>query len=311
MRERVKFFYDNASVLPINKYLVGFYGINVKEALDKMGRDATITNEAVYNKMIGNKELYNKHLAQFLTTHASSDKYEVELKWTAVNVSIPNVQAETVSDVNIDSVKNINYPLIKKHTNTGKIKIDIVENRTMTMYHFFNAIQNRFFYPKALRPRSSFQKLGMYIIVLGNDVVTKIEKSGDNSYLSVDESSNVPLQVFEFNSIVPLGISEISLSQTIPTKKLEYNVTFEAPNLFQSSFKTISEFKGLRDNTSGRQFLKVENENTDNGGISVGGEYATRITKTEANKNEPLKTVFELTKEELITSSNQYFPKDV
>ena len=75
---------------------------------------------------------------------------------------------------------------------------------------------NQFYNPKVLKPRSSFQKLGMYIIILNGERFSTL----DNSH----EISSVPLQMFEFNSIVPLGISELPFAQPIPNKKLEYSI---------------------------------------------------------------------------------------
>jgi hypothetical protein len=290
MAQRIEYFYNRASILANNKFLVGLYGEYVKSALDKMYEYAQFTGDPTNKttKLINDKQLYVTQLENFLADHANpkGDFREIELKWTAKGISIPNVKTTTETSLNIDAIKTLYYPLVKGHEATGKIVVNIVENRTMTMYHFFNALTNQFFNPKILKPRSSFQKLSMYVIVLNGEQYENVQdilsttrymdenvmsttKWMENGVLKTQANKeqvlktktmvvgeetkryieSIPLQVFEFNSIVPINISDISLSSAEP-KKVEYTVTFEAPNLFQSSFNTLNEFAYLRDNSS-------------------------------------------------------------
>lgn len=246
-------FYNNASILPKHRYFVGLYGENVNQSLKKMA-DSVVGNTL-------QKKLQKSALDRFIKNHAfytQGGKYdgnaEVQLKWTVKNVSVPSVQTEIENNFTIDAVKTINYPLIKGQKSNGILKLDIVENRDMTMYHFFNALMNSFFNAQVLKAKSSFHKLGMYVCILNG-----VEAPNNLNPESKEITDIYPLQIFEFNSIVPLGIGELNPSTSLQGEKLEYSVTFQAPNLFQSSFQTISDFNGLRDNSSDKTLGAMAN----------------------------------------------------
>jgi hypothetical protein len=362
MAQRIEYFYNRASILANNKFLVGLYGEYVKTAFTKMQEYARFTGDPNNKiaKLINGKKLYETQVQKFLADHANpnSDFKEIELKWTAKGVRIPNVTTVTETTLNIDAIKTLYYPLIKGHIATGKIALDIVENRTMTMYHFFNALMNQFFDPKILKPRSSFQKLSMYIAVLNGEQYENIQDILSTTKYMEDEISttkwmengelktksnivgqvlktktmvvgeetkrfieSIPLQIFEFNSIVPNNMSDITLSSSDP-KKVEYTITFEAPNLFQSSFNTLGEFAFLRDNSSDDLIRnRALGALDDNGGYlarqdKAGSENKSAAQSTISAYNKTMKieeknstkaiglTVFEIDPSELISYEN-------
>jgi len=237
-------FYEQSSVLPANKYFVGLWGDYVEGAINMMRHKSEKNGVHSY---------FNSMFGDFLSRHVST-KNQIDLDWTVEAVKVPTVQTKTVTDFNIDAVKSINYPLIVNHNGTGIVSLNIVEDKQMMLYHFFNSLMNNFFNPTVLKPRSSFQKMGIFVIVMnGVDITTSTQQT--KGRVKVTQSHDAaPLQIFEFNSAVIKNVGDISLTQDLPAKLIRYTVTFEVPNLFQSSFKTT--FKGLRDITTDGKFLR-------------------------------------------------------
>jgi len=306
MEERIQFFYQKASILPNNKFLVGLYGPYVNQALLKMGRDAEFTSNVNTQKFTEGNLVHKSHFSDFLKRHTNGTTKlvgdEVELKWATRSVTIPTIQSDIIEDINIDTIKTIQYPLIKGHIPTGTIKLDIVEDRTMSIYHFFNALMNRFFNPKILKPKSSFQKLNMYIIILNQDV--------PDPKLNPKGVFDIPVQMFEFNSIVPTGMTDLSFSHDMPTKKTEFSISFKAPNLFQSSYKTINEFRNIRNNSTDAALAKIKETSTDVGGMALQSEYL--IDQEKSTEDDPL-FIFEVRNNDagLKHENNGFFRDDI
>jgi len=260
MKQRIDDFYGNSSVFRTNRFLVGFYGEYVRQAIKKLESDAK-TERYNSNVFSGNQKLafgehiYLNALDRWKELHYNAEEEQVELKWTCESVTIPNTQVSIGNTkLLLDSVKSIKYPFITSGTDSiEKISINIIDTRDLMMYQFFNALLNRFFTPQILKPRSSFHKLGMYVAVLQEDFV----KSGgikENTEFRDADLDAVVKQIFEFNSIVIDGIPQLTFDQK-GESILKYKINFSAPNTFQGSFKTS--FKGLRNNTSDRQFLDL------------------------------------------------------
>lgn len=279
---RIQKFYENGSILTENKYIVGFYGENVKKAFDKMKRSAgnrlsaeesTAQFRTRKNGSIIADNTYSKMFwwwaSTFIPDWSDSDTKEVELRWTASNVVIPSVKPTTVKDFAMDSTKTLWYPLITGNQATDKIILTVVEERGMGMYQFFNALTNTFFTTQLLKPKSSFQKLAMYIIILNGEYVTSNHTliDVDTSIHRTESIMDIPLQIFEFNSIVPLGVSPLTFKQGDNNDKVTFTVEFEAPNIFQGSYASTS-VRGLRDNSTSANFLDGV---TDSGALSGNG----------------------------------------
>ncbi len=257
MKERIDEFYGNASIFRPNKFLVGFYGEYVRQAIEKLKSDAKFERSAS-NQYTGNIKtslgdtVYLTALDRWLSKHYNSEDEQVELKWTCTDAELPSVQASVDNSYMIDSIKSIRHPLVKSATDdVQQIKIGIMEDRNMMMYQFFNALMNRFYTPQILKPRSSFHKLGMYVAVLQEDFVIPhgVKENGTPRDKDLDA---VVSHIFEFNSVVMAGIPTLNFNNKID-QPLKYSLSFYAPNTFQGSFKTS--FKGLRNNSSDKQFL--------------------------------------------------------
>lgn len=293
MQERVDLFLTNATIFKPNKYFVGFYGPYLDEAIAKlteevneMGRDTP--------KIQKNTAVHKKALDRWLKLYYDSEEKVLDLKWACSNVTVPHVEPGTKSDTTIDAIKTINYPLIQTYGKTKIVKLNIVEDRNMMMYQFFNALVNRFFSPQILKPKSSFQKLGMYIAVVQEDWVNSQGVNGTYNIVNEDRATirdaileDVTVQIFEFNSVVPKGISDFTFSSETPTKKMEFSIGFEVPNTFQDSFKTT--FKGLRNNTADPVFLQPLDAST----LTPDGKYNdSHFTVSKAELNTKVNGVF-------------------
>lgn len=252
---RIETFYNNGSILTNNKYIVGLYGENVKKAIDKMSKKAsgrlnseetkTTPENSLFkgreNSLIIPKTTYEIMFNRWKLTFApSKDNDEVELRWTASKVVIPTTQAVTEATHAMDSTKSLWYPIIKSVGKTSKVTLTIVEERGMGMYQFFNALMNQFFSTQVLKPKSSFQKLAMYIIILNGEYIEHNKKT---------HIIDIPLQIFEFNSIVPKGISDLTFESGETPNIISFTVDFDVPNVFQGSYASTT-MKGLMDRTS-------------------------------------------------------------
>lgn len=300
MKKRIDDFYGNASVFRPNKFLVGFYGEYVRQAIQKLRSDAEVErfSNNLYNgnqkESLGDK-VYLRALNRWLKKHYNHKQEQIELKWTCTDVELPSVQTQVHNSYLVDSVTSIRHPLLISGTNDlQQVKIGIMEDRNMMVYQFFNALLNRFFTPQILKPRSSFHKLGMYVAVLQEDFVIPRGSDGtgnprERGMLETGVPRDMDLdaivsQVFEFNSIVMSGMPTLDFNNKID-KPLTYNLSFYTPNTFQGSFKTS--FKGLRNNTSDKQFLS----GVDSNGMDKTGQYynrnnfeiSTNRLKTNAN----------------------------
>lgn len=259
METRITEFYGNSSIYRPNKFLVGFYGEYVDQAVNKLGLDSR-TERNPNNQFNGNikqekgTDINNQALNLWKSRHYSQSDSQVELKWACSDVNIPSVQTRVESQLMIDSIKSIEYPLVMGHTGIQQVTIEITENRNLMFYQFFNALMNRFFTPQILKPRSSIHKLGMYIAVLQEDFVIP-QGIQENDVQRTKDLDAVVSQVFEFNSIVIKGIPELNFNNNIKGP-LKYSIKFDVPNAFQGSFKTSkTSFKGLRNNTSDTGFI--------------------------------------------------------
>lgn len=303
MKQRIDEYYGSASIYRPNKFIVGFYGEYVNQAVAKLISDAD-TERYPSNRYNGNQKVslktkvYRNALEQWKQKHYVQEDSMVELKWACSDVTIPSTQVETETGVLIDSIKSAQFPLVKSYGGIQQVSVTITEDRHMMMYQFFNALLNRFFTPQIQKPRSSLHKLGMYIAVLQEDFVVH-NGNGEGSELEngsirgvyTDNPGGSDLdaavsQVFEFNSIVLKGIPELRFENNIQDK-LSYTLKFDVPNSFQGSFKTSA--KGMRDNTSDRMFLANNSLKDD------GKEYITEN--------------FEVSTSQLLTTTNGVYEK--
>ena len=303
---RIESFYNNGSILTDNKYIVGLYGENVLNALSELS-DKASDRTAFKGRNDGIKipeNTYTKMFNRWRETFVSTGFDEVELRWAVNNVKIPIVKPTTDSSFSMDTVKSLWYPIVTGAQKTDTVTLSIVEERGMGFYQFFNALMNQFFTPQVLKPKSSFQKISMYIIILNGEYISSQKDANIKDYvdqlaqgrvigISKEVKKNIidiPLQIFEFNSIVPKDISPLVFKQDDKPSKVSFTVTFEAPNLFQGSYKTTT-LKGLMDRTTDRTNF---NEATDK------SELLGRIGDYNAN-------AFTLKSGDLKTPSNGWY----
>lgn len=266
IKERIEFFYNRGSVLPSNKFYVGLWGQYLLEAIVRMKRDVSLGNSS-FEHTNNAKAQVN----QFEDTYVINNGEELDFQWTVNSITVPTVQAETKNVNAIDTIKNISFPLIANHEGTGLIKLDIVEDRQMGLYQFFNALTNTFFNSAAMKARNSFHKLGLYVIVINGDFI----EEGIESF----HPHEVPLQIFQFESIAFKGITNLRFEQKLEADIVKYTVTFEAPNLFQLSYQNFGSFTGLQDNTG-----DIQNFATDASGVGGNGSYNKNKFELDASE---------------------------
>lgn len=272
--QRVASFFNNASIHVPNKFVVGFWGDYVTSAIQYLS-DYSVTDPRLnVPKRVDQINLYSDILYRWLSIHCPEYQQSnqstsinprntikpitaVELLWACESITFPgSVSPKFNTEMTLDTYKTIPYPVITGHNGPGEVRLTITEDRTLMFYQFFNAMMNQFFDPLTMKPRNSFQKLGMYVIVIdGYDTPNKYGYKRD--YVTKDDNGNdyfvvqdVPLQVFEFNAVVLSDIGTLKYGNSSDAKSATFDVTLKAPNLFQDAFKTTGNFRGLEDNTS-------------------------------------------------------------
>ena len=279
---RIEKFYNKGSILVDNKYIVGLYGENVRNAISTMEKESQKGQKKIFSgKEDGpTKDIpiplntYEKMFTRWKDTFVTFEKErdEVELRWTVSDVRIPMIKPKIDKDLAMDTIKTLWYPIIMGAQKTDTITLKIVEERGMGMYQFFNALMNQFFTTKVLKPKSSFQKVAMYIIILNGE------------YIPTESKKNIidiPLQIFEFNSVVPTGISPLTFKQGERAGIVTFTVNFDAPNIFQGTYKSTT-MKGLMDNTTDTTHASTITDNTN--ALDKMGDYKQNmftIEKTE------------------------------
>lgn len=267
MKQHIDEFYGNASVYRTNKFFIGFYGEYVKLAIEKMELASKDRN-----KMIKGSYIYEDAFAIWKQQFYTASERQLDMRWACADVSIPHTSSNISTENYIDSIKSIKYPIIKGVRDTGDVVINVRDDKHLMWYQFFNALNNCFYRSQILKPRSSFQKVAIYIAPIQEQFVGdkyRTEFAGKNtatfkktydqatkkivSIENIDGSMRnqaidfVVSQVFEFNSAVIKDISSMNLKND-SKEILEYKVTFSVPNTFQGSFNNA--YKGLADNTS-------------------------------------------------------------
>lgn len=248
MKENIDSFYDNASVYRPNKYFVGFFGEYVKMAVDKM--EAKSKGKQAHGTQVYDREFKRwKETFYSVFEHPVTKKTEgqIDMRWACAGITIPHTTSEIDNTQYIDSLKSIKYPIIKGTASTGgEVVINVREDKTMMWYHFFNAMNNSFYRAQILKPRSSFQKVSIYVAPVQEQFVNT-PSNKENGTPRADTIDIVASQVFEFNSVVLKTISSFEMKND-NKEILEYKVTFTAPNTFQGAFNET--YRGLADNTT-------------------------------------------------------------
>lgn len=258
---RVKgFFNDDPSIYIPNKYIVLLFGDYVSKAIQTMIKKFSDASQNGDVAKVAQKASFDN----WLKTHWDENGQYVDLKWTCKSISVPTVSSETEdNEYSIDTQKNIRYPLLKGHKLVENITMSVIEDKRLMMYQFFNALTNEFYDPLFLRPKSSFQKLGLVIVPLMNHeiAVDQDTRKSFPNFNAAAYNSNVTsivkdtaAQAFEFNSAVLTSMGTVNLDNSNRSNPLEYSVKFKVPNAFQGSFSTI--LSGLKNNSSDGALLQ-------------------------------------------------------
>lgn len=239
MKQNIDEFYENASVYRPNKYFVGFFGEYVKLAVEKMGKGAKSGN------VIHGSHIHLDAFNAWKQLFYHDDAEQIDMRWACAEITIPHTTSTILTPTYLDSIKSIQYPIITGTGKTSELKIKVRDDKHLMWYQFFNSLNNCFYRAQILKPRSSFQKVSIYVAPVQEQYVGSLYTDEFNKPRK-DSIDNVVSQVFEFNSAVLKDIASMNLKND-NKEILEYMVTFNVPNTFQGSFNNT--YKGLRDNT--------------------------------------------------------------
>lgn len=252
-RKLVDFYQTARGHLP-NRYEVFLYGPYVEEALRVMDRNSFADKYKMSEvKMFPNTlDYYKKNQFDDWFAHSwDSKENTLCMRWNAKSIEIPGAQANTQWFM-MDSTKSMEYPVITANKRPSELKLTVLDDSYMMWFQFFNALYNVQFSPLVLKPRSTLQKINLYVnmyyeaITMGR---SHDKRTFTNSNDDVDPCiTDVDVgQMFEFNSCVLKNAPQAKLSYD-DEKHYTFQVSMEYPNSFQGSFK--KKFRYLRDNTT-------------------------------------------------------------
>ena len=248
-------FYQTARGHLPNRYEVYFYGPYVEEALRVMDRNSFADKYQMSDvKTFPNTlDYYKKNQFDDWFSHAwNKNDNTLCMRWNAKSISIPGASAKTDWFM-VDSIKTMAYPLIVANDQPKALSLNVLDDSYMMWFQFFNALYNVQFSPLVLKPRSTMQKINMYVNMY-YEAITMGRSHDDRTFLKNKDNGADPVitdldvgQMFEFNSCVLKNAPEAKLSYD-DSNQYTFNLTFEYPNSFQGSFK--KKFRYLRDNTT-------------------------------------------------------------
>jgi hypothetical protein len=198
----------------------------------------------------------------FWKSNFVTDDWAIDLKWACESVSdVSKVSADTQKDAVTTLIKDLKYAT-PKGVQGNTVTINIVEDRGMCFYSFFEALFNQFYSPFVLKPRSAFHKLNMLILVNNQTLVTPKPNNGDGEWKEGSKiyKSNYKI-ISEYNSILMNGFPGLKLSQD-NKNILRYGISFYCPNPFESPFN---------DNLAGMREMCTDGDILDNQGHYIIG----------------------------------------
>lgn len=254
VKQKLSDFYQTARGHLLNKYQVYLYGPYVEEALRVMDRNSYADKYQMSNTKLfpGTMDGYKKAQFDDWFSHTWDNKNNMLcMQWNAQAITVPGAQAE-VDWAMIDSTKSMKYPLIKANKDPQELNITVLDDSYMMWFQFFNALYNVQFSPLVLKPRSTLQKINLYVN-LYQEAITMGRSHDKRTFLPINDSQPPCItdldvgQMFEFNSCVLLNAPETKMSYA-DDKQYTFTVKMNYPNSFQGSFK--KKFRYLRDNTT-------------------------------------------------------------
>lgn len=238
----VNAFYDGGSVFVPNKYRVLLYGEYVPEALAYM-KFKTGQAKSKERKTINAADF------EFWKRNFVTDDWAIDLKWACESVTnVSKIDADTDTSAVTTLIKDLKYST-PKAVKSNTVTLNIVEDRGMCFYSFFEALFNQFYSPFVLKPRSAFHKLNMLILVNNQTLVGPKKYEARYKIIS------------EYNSILMNGFPGLKLSQG-DKNILKYGISFYCPNPFESPFN---------DNLAGMRELCTDGDILDKKGNYIFG----------------------------------------
>ena len=252
-RKLVDFYQTARGHLP-NKYEVYLYGPYVEEALRVMDRNSfaekySLTTVKTFPNTL---DYYKKNQFDDWFSHAWNDSDKTLcMRWNAKSITIPGARAKTAWFM-LDSMKSMSYPLITENNQPSALNLTVLDDSYMMWFQFFNALYNVQFSPLVLKPRSTLQKINLYVNMYYEAIT--MGRSHDKRTFTSNRDDRDPCitdidvgQMFEFNSCVITNAPQVTLSYD-DEKQYTFQIQIEYPNSFQGSFK--KQFRYLRDNTT-------------------------------------------------------------
>lgn len=248
-------FYQTARGHLPNRYEVYFYGPYVEEALRVMDRNSFADKYQMSDvKTFPNTfDYYKKNQFDDWFSRAwDKNDNTLCMRWNAKNIRIPGAHAKAEWYM-VDSTKSMSYPLITENERPKELDLTVLDDSYMLWFQFFNALYNVQFSPLVLKPRSTMQKINVFVNMY-YEAITMGRSHDERTFLKNKDNDAAPVitdldvgQMFEFNSCVLLNAPEVKLSYD-EKNQYTFSVRMQYPNSFQGSFK--KKFRYLRDNTT-------------------------------------------------------------
>lgn len=229
----------------LNKYQLGLMGDYVEEALRVLDMNAYRDKNTLNPKTYLGVPYRHNAFKQWSDIHYDRDKKVLYMFWDVQDVSIPAVSAK-IESFNIDTVKsNLPYQMATGVNTPTDLTFTVVDDPSFMWYQFFNALFNVQFSPLALKPRSTWHKINIFVDVFQEATTGWNDRIGPNSF-GFNLTGMAPAQMFEFNSCVLTAAPSMKASQA-DGNPYTFSVSFKYPNAFQGTCK--EEFRYLKNNT--------------------------------------------------------------
>lgn len=247
-------FYQSARGHLPNRYEVYLYGPYVEEALRVMDRNSfadkyTMSDTKVFPNTL---DYYKKNQFDDWFAHSWDNEHHfLCMRWNAMSITIPGAKAKSQWFM-LDTQKTMTYPLITKNEQPTALSLSVLDDSYMMWFQFFNALYNVQFSPLVLKPRSTMQKINLFVNMYYEAIT--MGRSHDKRTFTNSRSDAEPCitdvdvgQMFEFNSCILKNAPEVKLAYDSNTQ-YTFTVNMEYPNSFQGSFK--KKFRYLSDNAT-------------------------------------------------------------
>lgn len=238
-------FLKNADGFVANKFHVGFRGEYVEKALKVMEINASGDKYTHAPKLFHSTAATAQRFKEWLGLFWNPTSRMLSMFWNCSKVTLPRPTLEMLPMNCMDSLKSINFELPKK-IQSGTVNLEIVDNKHLMWFNFFNALFNCQISPLVLKPKSGFHKIDMNVEVLNENI--------DLSGSKINTTDLDVIHMSEYNSIV-LKQAPVVSPDNASTALYTFSVEFSVPNTLNGTFKRSD--RGLKDNTTSAATLGV------------------------------------------------------